>query len=292
MSPSEPSEQSRSVAVVGLGNLGLPISEALLAASWKVAVFDTRADSVAAAARSGARPVTTAAELADCATVAVVVSDDAAVRDVLETSGLLAGLAPGSIVAVHSTILPDTARDLAERAATYGIGLIDAQVSGGPDRARAGTLTVMAGGDADVMARADDYLRTIANNVVHAGPAGAGAATKLGNQLMMFAALASTYEAVELAGAYGVAPETLFAATESSTGDCWIARNWGFFDRIAADYDASGVPLRNRTWSKDLWDVIAAARGAGVQLPVAGLLAQLMPERVERHAAAARSGGS
>lgn len=279
------SEPARTVAVIGLGNLGQPIAERLLHDSWDVTVFDRRPDAVDACVRGGAKPAAAVADLADCSVISVVVSDDAAVTQVLRSSGLLDALTRDAVVAIHSTILPTTARELAQSAADRGVGLLDAQVSGGPDRARDGTLAVMTGGAPETVTRAEPYFRTIANTVVHAGPPGAGAATKLGNQLMMFAALAATYEATELVAAYGVSAETLFAATEHSTGDCWIARNWGFFDRIAGEYNVAGMPLRNRPWCKDLWDVVAAARTADIRLPVAGLLAQLMPDRVEAHAA-------
>ena len=107
---------------------------------------------------------------------------------------------------------------------------------------------------------------------------------KLANQLMMFAALAGAHEALDLAKAYDVDPATVLKVAGTSTGDSWVARNWGFFDQVAAAYDAAGVPVAYRPWSKDLWEIVAAARTADVQLPVAGLLAQVLAETVERHA--------
>jgi len=67
----------------------------------------------------------------------------------------------------------------------------------------------------------------------------------------------------------------------TGTGDSWVARNRGFFDDVARAYGDAGTPVRERPWSKDLWDVIAAARAADVALPVAGLLAQVLAARVE-----------
>jgi 3-hydroxyisobutyrate dehydrogenase len=108
---------------------------------------------------------------------------------------------------------------------------------------------------------------------------------KLANQLMMFAALAGTHEALDLAQAYDVEPEIVLKVAATSTGDSWVARSWGFFDQVARAYDAADVPVASRPWSKDLWEIVAAARTAGVSLPVAGLLAQTMADTVERHAA-------
>jgi 3-hydroxyisobutyrate dehydrogenase len=70
----------------------------------------------------------------------------------------------------------------------------------------------------------------------------------------------------------------------TSTGDSWVARHWGFFDQVASAYDEAGTEVRFRPWSKDLWEVVAAARAADVDVPVAGLLAQTLAEVVERHA--------
>ncbi|MGA8113389.1 MAG: NAD(P)-binding domain-containing protein, partial [Actinocatenispora sp.] len=164
------------------------------------------------------------------------------------------------------------------------VALVDAPVSGGADRARAGSLAVMVGGDRADVEALRPLLSSVGETVTHVGPAGAGEAVKLGNQLMMFAALAGVHEAIDLAAGYGVEDRVLLDATSTGTGDSWVARNWGFFDRVAADYDATGVPVRNRPWSKDLWDIVAAARAADLHLPLAGLMSQTLAGTVERHA--------
>jgi 3-hydroxyisobutyrate dehydrogenase len=134
-------------------------------------------------------------------------------------------------------------------------------------------------------------LDTVGSRVRHLGPAGAGAATKLANQLMMFASLAGTHEALELAAAHGVAPAEVLDAVGDSTGDSWVTRHWGFFDEVAAAYRRAGTPVSERPWSKDLWEVTAAARAADLRLPLAGLLAQTLADLVESHARRAQDGG-
>jgi 3-hydroxyisobutyrate dehydrogenase len=181
-------------------------------------------------------------------------------------------------------VLPTTAEALGAYVVEQGAGFVDAPVSGGFARAEDGTLTVMAGADSATLDRARPYFDSIASEVEHVGAPGAGSAVKLANQLMMFAALAGVHEALALAGAYGVDTEAVLRVARTSTGDSWVARTWGFFDEVAASYDAAGVPVANRPWSKDLWDIVAAARPAGVDVPVAGLLAQLLAATVERHA--------
>ncbi|RMI42850.1 NAD(P)-dependent oxidoreductase [Streptomyces triticirhizae] len=277
------------VGFVGLGNLGLPMARTLAADGWRLAVHDVAAGREVP---EGAERVAAATELADCQAVCLAVPDDAAVLGLLEDpDGLLARLAPGSLVLVHSTVLPATARALAERAEVAGVGLVDAPVSGGAERAASGELTVMVGGRTEVVADARPLLETVGDEVRHVGPPGAGAAVKLANQLMMFAALAGAHEALDLAAAHGVAAEEVLAVVAGSTGDSWVARTWGFFDRVAHAYDAGATPVSERPWSKDLWEVTAAARAAGVRLPLAGLLAQTMADRVEEHARTAEERG-
>lgn len=267
------------VGFAGLGNLGHPMAQSLRRDGWPLVVYDRdpqRAEGLDAEKASGP------ADLAGCRVICLAVPDDQAVTELVDEMAPL--LAVDSIVLVHSTILPATAKRLAQKAESHRVGLLDVPVSGGAERALTGSLTVMAGGKAEVVNQARPVLDSVAETVLHVGPAGAGAAVKLANQLMMFSALAGAHEALELAAAYDVSEQTVLEAVSTSTGESWISRNWGFFDRVAAAYDAGGTPVRDRPWAKDLWDIVAAARDCDVQVPVAGLLAQHLAERVEAHA--------
>ena len=275
---------SQTVGFAGLGNLGLPMALALVDAGWAVTGYDPRASQVSAVVEAGGAAASDVSELASCSVLALAVPDDDAVRAVLVEADLLAQLADDALVVVHSTLLPATARELGEVADGRGLAFVDAPVSGGFERARAGELTVMAGASAASLERAQGYLDAVSSAVVHVGSPGAGAAAKLANQLMMFAALAGVHEALELASAYDVPVEKVLEVAGTSTGDSWVARHWGFFDQVASAYDEAGTEVRFRPWSKDLWEVVAAARSADLRLPVAGLLAQTLAETVERHA--------
>ncbi|OLT06035.1 hypothetical protein BJF90_18935 [Pseudonocardia sp. CNS-004] len=278
-----------SVGLAGLGNLGLPLATSLVGAGWDLAVHDPvagRADPVVAL---GATAVPEASGLADRDVLVLAVPDDAAVEQVL--SAYLAHERPGRGVIVHSTVLPRTATRLAELAAGHGVDLLDAPVSGGAERAATGTLTVMTGGAAVAVERLRPLLDTVGDPVLHLGPAGAGSAAKLANQLTMFANLAGVLEAIDFATAHGVETDALLAAFETSLGDSWVARNLDFWDRTAAAYDASGTPVRDRPWSKDLAEVVEAARAADVPVPLAGWLARTVAARVEERAAGAVPAG-
>jgi 3-hydroxyisobutyrate dehydrogenase-like beta-hydroxyacid dehydrogenase len=261
----------------------------LLREGWQLSVVDRFPAKARPCVDEGAVVVQAVTDLGHVDVVAVAVPDDAAVAAVLEgPDGLLSRLPGGAVVLVHSTVLPETARRLAARGADRGLHVLDAPVSGGDERALTGELTVMVGGTAEGFAAARPLLESVGSDVVHVGPSGAGSATKLANQLMMFANLAGAHEALALAAAYGVDESAVLGAVRTGTGDSWVSRNWGFFDRVAAAYDTGGTPVHERSWSKDLWEVVAAARQVDVRVPVAGLLAQHLADRVEAHAGHAR----
>jgi 3-hydroxyisobutyrate dehydrogenase-like beta-hydroxyacid dehydrogenase len=272
-----------SVGLAGLGNLGLPLATTLLRAGWDLTVHDPVAGRTDPVVALGATAVPDASGLADRDVLVLAVPDDAAVEKVLST--YLAHERPGRGVIVHSTVLPRTATRLAELAAGHGVDLLDAPVSGGAERAGAGTLTVMTGGSAAAVERLRPLLDAVGDPVLHLGPAGAGAAAKLANQLTMFANLAGVLEAIDFATAHGVETGALLAALETGLGDSWVARNLDFWDRTAAAYDASGTPVPDRPWSKDLAEVVEAARAADVPVPLADWLARTVAARVEERAA-------
>ncbi|GAA2720124.1 NAD(P)-dependent oxidoreductase [Cellulomonas aerilata] len=280
-----------SIGFAGLGNIGRPMAATLLRAGWSLTVLDTSPEKAEALERDGARVAGSVADLGGCDTLVLVVPDDAAVGSILEgPDGWLAAGGDGRTVVVHSTIMPETAARLATVAAEQGVAFLDAPVSGGAERADKGDLTIMVGGEADDLEAARPLLEAMGSEVLLVGPAGAGAATKLANQLMMLSALAGAMEAMELAAAHGVDEDTVLRSVASSTGDSWVTRNWGFFDRLVESYEAGGTPPRERPWSKDLFEVVAAARAVDLRVPVAALIAQTLADRVETHAAQARAG--
>lgn len=276
------------VGFIGLGNIGMPMARRLVTAGFDVIALDRDPARAAEVADAGGTAASSEAELTDCTVVCLAVPDDPTIEAVLEESGLLADLPEGATVLLHSTILPPTAQRLAQVAADRGITVLDAPVSGGAARAESGELTLMVGRTPGE--EAQPVLDALGATVA-CGPVGAGAAVKLANQLSMLAALAALHEGLALTGHYGVEDQTVLDVLKSSTGASWSADNWGFFDNLATTYDDAGVAVRYRPWSKDLWDVVATARDADLPVPVAALLAQLMPALVEDHARRVREGG-
>ncbi len=151
--------------------------------------------------------------------VGVCVTDGAAVREVtLEPTGVLAGMAPGSVLAVHSTIGTAECAEIAAAAAATGVRVIDAPVSGGGAAAATGRLTVYVGGDDDAVARARPVLETYGDPVLHMGPLGSGLRTKLVNNALNAAHFALAHDALALGEALGLDPTTLGEALRSGSG--------------------------------------------------------------------------
>jgi 3-hydroxyisobutyrate dehydrogenase-like beta-hydroxyacid dehydrogenase len=271
------------VGFVGLGNIGRPMAERLVAAGLETTVFDLREEAVRALAERGARPAASPRDVARASEqVGVCVRDDAGVRAVFEAGdGLLAGAAPDLVVAVHSTVRPDTVVDLARGAAAFGVGVVDACVSGGAAGAAKGELLVMAGGDAAHVERCAPAFGAFARRVIHAGPVGSGARAKLCNNVMTYLAWTAAFEAMLLARSAGL-PQEVFEEVTGATGNLTDPMR-AFLalykvPEAARRSDAVQAILRGHVEvaEKDLALALELAREGGVALPGAGVAAQIM----------------
>lgn len=200
------------VAVIGLGAMGLPMARRLVAAGHDVVAWD------ASDQRRAAADVPLDEHAARGAgAILLSLPHDAAVLAVAEAI-LEAGPAPGAVVIDCSTVAPETPRRLAPRFAERGFAWIDAPVSGGPAGAAAGTLTVMAGGEAAALARAKPVLDPVAGKVVHVGGPGAGAVAKLVNNLLVASHLLTAAEALRIGRLAGVETSALLMVVNGASG--------------------------------------------------------------------------
>lgn len=193
---------------VGLGQIGRPMALRLVAVPGGLTVHDLEVAAMEPLVRRGAVGVGTVAEVAQRSdVVSVMVRDDVQVRAVV--GDLLAAAEPGLVIAVHSTISPQTAADLARLAEPYGVAVLDAPVSGGAGGAEQGRLAVMVGGSAEGFEVARPVLDLLGDLVVHVGAAGAGTCAKLARNLIHFVAFTAAGEAARLAEAAGIDPVVL-----------------------------------------------------------------------------------
>jgi 3-hydroxyisobutyrate dehydrogenase-like beta-hydroxyacid dehydrogenase len=188
---------------IGLGNQGAPMAKRLVDWPGGLVVFDVRTESMTPLAEVGATLADSVADVAKAADViSVTVLTDAQVRDVV---GELADLAkPGTVIAIHSTIEPGTAGELAEQLRPKGIHVVDAPVSGGAGAAEKGELAVMVGADDAAYDIVKPVFKQWASMVVRAGEPGAGTRMKLARNMLTFIGFAAACEAQKLAEAAGL----------------------------------------------------------------------------------------
>lgn len=191
---------------IGLGSQGGPMARRIVDAGHPTTLWDLRPSSFDAYADSGAVRAGSAADVGAASDlVGICVVDDAGVEAVLTgPDGVFAGMAPGGIVAIHSTVHPDTCRRMADVAREHHIDVVDAAVSGGGSAAAAGNLLVMVGGEDAIVQRCRPVFETYGNPIVHLGPLGAGQVAKLLNNTLFAAHLATDAALVEVGRALGV----------------------------------------------------------------------------------------
>jgi 3-hydroxyisobutyrate dehydrogenase-like beta-hydroxyacid dehydrogenase len=187
---------------IGLGNMGAPMAKRLVDWPGGVTVFDVRAEAMTPLAEAGATLADSLADVAAADIISVTVLNDEQVRDVV--GELAANAKPGTVIAIHSTISPDTAVELAEQLAPQGIHVVDAPVSGGGGAAEKGELATMVGADREVYERIKPAFKQWASMVIHAGQPGAGTRMKLARNMLTFTSYAAACEAMKLAEAAGI----------------------------------------------------------------------------------------
>jgi len=268
---------------IGLGNQGKPIAANLVAAGFETTVFDVAAAPLAELAAAGAKPAGSPREVAERADViCLCVPEDRHVRDVvLGAHGVLAGAARGAVIAVHSTILPETAVALGAEATPRGVAVLDACVTGGAARAVQKQLTYLVGGDAAALARARPVLEVSAVKLIHAGALGNGAKLKLCLNLITYIQWAAAFESFALARATGLPQELLEEAGRANGQLTPLMQSFLALHKApesARKGEGMQAALRGymSVAEKDLAWALELARRANVALPVGGLVAQLM----------------
>jgi len=210
------------VGFIGLGSMGLPMAQRILAEGHDLTVFARRPGSLAPFVDTTATVAATPAEMGARVDVACLcVFDAAGVDEVLfGPDGLADTLEPGSVVLVHSTVSPAQIREIAAKAAEHHLRVLDAPVSGGAPRAVTGELTIMIGGDADVLGDVAELLAALSHDVVHLGGIGAGSHAKLINNTLFAAQIALADDAMAAGRSLGIDAEGLAAVLSSSSSAC------------------------------------------------------------------------
>lgn len=264
------SEQTK-LGYIGLGNQGAPMAKRLVDWPGGLIVFDVRAEAMTPLVELGASPAEDVAGVSEADIISVTVLNDEQVRDVV---GRLAEHAkPGTVIAIHSTIEPATAPELADQLRPRGIHIVDAPVSGGAGAADKGELAVMVGADDEAYAAVKPVFKQWASLVVRAGEPGAGTRMKLARNMLTFIGFAAACEAQVLAEAAGIDLQKLGRVVRHSDAQSGGPGAIMYRDDtkpLAPDHFLHDMFVHTRgLGEKDLRLALALGKATDVELPLA-----------------------
>jgi 3-hydroxyisobutyrate dehydrogenase-like beta-hydroxyacid dehydrogenase len=254
------------VGIVGTGRMGQAMVLHLVKHGFAVVAQDIDAKAVEAARGFGAKIATTPAEVGRaCKFVIVAVGYDAEAEAVmLGKDGLLETMGAGSVIAVSSTCTPDHVRMLAEKARAKGVEVLDAPICRGQMAADTGTMLILCGGKPEVFARGKPIYSTFGQDYVLLGDIGAGQFGKAMNNFLLWVNGVALIEAGRLAEANGMDLIKLRDALLISSGASDALKNWENVSFL---------------WAlKDMQIVARMADKAGLSMPIAGAIKELVKE--------------
>jgi 3-hydroxyisobutyrate dehydrogenase-like beta-hydroxyacid dehydrogenase len=194
------------VGMIGAGAMGLALLERLKIAAVQATVFDSDSLALEAARALGCEIVSSAADVARRSTLidVVVRTDEDVVQCMTGPDGCLEGAASGTLVLLHSSILPQTVKQIEAAAQKKSVFVVDACMTGVPATVRAGELCFVAGGAKDLVARAEPHLLKMGKQVFHMGPLGTGAVAKLIKNMVSGSETLIVHEAIKIGLAGGI----------------------------------------------------------------------------------------
>ncbi len=268
------------IAFLGTGMMGLPMARRLCAAGHEVHAWNRARDKAEPLSAAGARVHGTARDAVAAAELVVTMLADGPVTATVlfeADAGAAAAMRSGTLVVDMASIRPAEAREHAARLAALGVAHVDAPVSGGTVGAEAGTLAIMAGGDAADVERARPAL-SVLGRVTHVGPHGAGQLAKLANQMIVGITIGAVAEALLLCEKGGADPAKVREAISGGFADSRILQVHGqrMVERDFAPRARMTVQL------KDMRNALATAAEVGLQAPVTTLFESLYADAVGR----------
>jgi len=253
------------VGFIGLGSQGAPMAQRIALGGHSLTIWARREASLEPFGKTAVSVASTPSQLgAESDVVGIcVVNDDDVENVLLRPDGVIAGMTAGGVIAIHSTIRPDTCLRLADAAAAHGVAIVDAPVSGGGPAAAERRLLVMVGGAEADVARCRPMFETFGNPVIHLGPLGTGQIAKLLNNFVFTAQLAAALDTYAFAGALGMDRAAVARVLANGSGG---SRAAGFI--AATNFDPTGlsrvaVPLLR----KDLGIMLEVARDRSAEAP-------------------------
>jgi len=271
MKPITP--ESTSIGWIGTGVMGLSMCSNLIKAGYQTNIFSRTQERANSLIQQGAKWCESPQAVASCSDVTFsIVGFPSDVREVhLGPEGTLAGAKSGSVIIDMTTSEPSLAIEIATAAQAKGIHSIDAPVSGGDVGAQHGTLSIMIGGDSEVVEKLQPLLSIMGKTIIHQGPAGAGQHTKMVNQTLIATNMIGVCEALLYAHKAGLDLETVMKSVSSGAAGSWSLSNLG--PRIIDKNFDPGFFVEH--FIKDMGIALAESQKLGLSLPGLALAHQL-----------------
>jgi 2-hydroxy-3-oxopropionate reductase len=262
------------IGFVGLGIMGKPMARNLMKAGYSLTVYDIVGTAVEEIVTDGAKPASSAKEVAQKAPIVITMVPDSADSEaaILGPGGVLEGARRGSVVIDMSSIAPATSQKIGPACEAKGVDFLDAPVSGGEPGAIAGTLAIMVGGKKQVFDKHVELLSAMGKSIVLCGPYGAGNTTKLANQIIVAANIAALAEALVLAKKSGLDPNVVFDAIKGGLAGSTVM-NAKAPMMIAGNFKPG---FRIRLHQKDLHNALLTGKELGVPLPITAMVQQMI----------------
>jgi 3-hydroxyisobutyrate dehydrogenase len=267
-------EQNYTLGFIGIGLMGRPMTLRLLAAGFRVNVWNRSADKLDEVVAAGAKACAGIGELVAASDVVILCLADTAVVESVVMQEVLSCGGPDKLLIDLSSIHPETTRQLAAKLhAACGMRWVDAPVSGGTAGAEQGSLAIMAGGAEPDIAVAREVLKPLYGRLTHMGAVGSGQTTKICNQMIVSCNVLVIAETMALAKAAGVDAAKIPEALAGGFAD---SKPLQIVGPEMADSRFEPVKWRVKTLLKDLNMAVDLSGKQGSAVPMSGLAAQLM----------------
>lgn len=261
------------VGFIGLGIMGRPMAKNLLKAGVELLVSDLNKEAVADVVAAGAKEADYATIGAECERIIIMVPSGAISKSILFGEGGVAStIKAGSVVCDMSSVTPVESQECYEGLKAKGVGFVDAPVSGGEPGAVAGTLAIMAGGDAKDFEAFKEYFDILGSSALLIGGSGSGSVTKLANQVIVNNTIAVVSEAFVLATKAGADPQKVYEAIRGGLAGSAVLD--AKIPMIVERNFKPGGPIRIN--HKDIKNVVNTAHSIDVPIPYTAQLYEIL----------------
>ena len=267
----------KKIGFIGIGLMGFPMAKNLLRSGYKLNVFNRSIDKANSLKEFGAEISESVAELVKNSEVVItMLTDDAAVDQVMGDTDFIDNLIPGTTIIDMSSVKPETAIKHANNLKKKQINYLDSPVSGGTIGAEEASLAIMTGGEQKVFDEVESILKKMGNPTL-VGPVGSGQVSKLANQIIVGLTIGAVAEAVTLCEKAGADPNKMISALTGGWADSKVLQTHGK-RMISKDFSPKGKTF---TQLKDMNNILECANSFNTHLPISNLVKQMYKTLVE-----------